>query len=120
MSDPEAVAAASLPGRVALLALAHLEREDGTPADATGVRGCCTDLFAGGEDPIFGGLSEADVTRALYELEADGLVVETGTEDQSPAGKGRTLYEPGVPIEVVTEALADDERVGEVADRIRG
>jgi hypothetical protein len=83
--------------------------DDRLPADASEIRTASRDLLEGADDHSIGGLSEADVTRALNELVAAGALEERRPEDSSPVGKGRPRYaleaEPG---EIRTD-LADTD-----------
>jgi hypothetical protein len=92
--DPlEALDDAPMDQRIVLLALADATRDRETPVNPAEVRGICQDYLGDADLPVVGGLSEADVTRALYSLEDRGLVEHVGPESTSPTGKGRPAYE---------------------------
>lgn len=109
MSGTEAIRTATLDQRVILLAVAEAAAEDATPANPAQLRSICNERLAREDAPVFGGLSEADVTRALYTLEDEGLVVNKGPEETSPTGKGRPLYEPVPDEATIYDALGDDD-----------
>lgn len=108
MSAVEAIRDATLDQRVVLLATAEASRDRETPMNPAELRVFCNDRLAQPDAPVFGGLSEADVSRALNALEAEGLV-ENVSEGTSPTGKGRPTYELVPEPEPVREALADHD-----------
>jgi hypothetical protein len=88
MQDPEQT---TFVQRVVLCCL--LEADGGRlPIDAAEVRTAAKDLLERADDQPVGGLSEADVARALNELVEAGLLEERRSEDRSPVGKGRPRY----------------------------
>lgn len=96
--------------RVVLLGVVELDSEGRTPVHAGEVRAHCSDTLASVEGDVVGTLTEAEVARALNELDAADLLA--GSRDNtSPSGKGRPGFRLGVAGEDVLEALDDDERV---------
>ncbi len=118
MSGTEAIRSATLDQRVVLLAVAEAATEDSTPANPAQLRAICNDRLAQEDTPVFGGLSEADTTRALYTLEEEGLVVNEGPADTSPTGKGRPLYAPAPDTAAIYEALSDDEDLAPIFETL--
>ncbi|AFZ73847.1 Cdc6/Cdc18 family protein [Natronobacterium gregoryi] len=98
--------------QVVLLGIATLDREDETPVRTPTVRRVCRNRITGDETRVVGSISEADVIRALYRLEDDGLVDETEPDQTSPTGKGRPAYELAVDPTTVFGGV-DDELTGE-------
>lgn len=105
--------------RVVLLGVSHLERRDETPVHSATVVETCTWRFDDVGDDVLGRVSESDVMRALNRLEDRGLVRELDGDDASPVGKGRSQYELVADAADVLDALADADRVGHLAGRIR-
>jgi hypothetical protein len=91
---------------VVLAALVESTADRSTPVNPAELRSVCNDALAATDGPVVGGLSEADVTRALYALESDGHV-ENVADETSPAGKGRPAYELRVDRESVLAELSD-------------
>lgn len=110
MTGQDAIRSASLDQRVVLLAVAEAADDGETPANPAELRAICNDRLARNDAPVFGGLSEADVARALYRLEDAGLVEDDGPAAASPTGKGRPQYAPGPEPAEIREALSDDGR----------
>lgn len=110
---------ATLAERVTLLGLTYLTTRGDVPAHPGQVVETCTWTFddLGGE--VLGDLSEADVSRALNALDADGLVEQAFGDEQSPVGKGRPQYELAVDAETVLDSYADDERLTDVVAFVR-
>jgi hypothetical protein len=117
MSDPESVDARPLAERFVLLGVTELALRDETPAHSVQVmRTCERHLDAlGGE--VIGGVSEADVVRAMNVLESDGLLARHDVGEQSATGKGRPSYALSVEPTAVLDALNDDERLADLLDR---
>lgn len=116
MTAVDAIADATLDQRVVLLATVEASRDRETPMNPAELRVFCNDRLANPDAPVFGGLSEADVSRALNVLEAEGLV-ENVADDTSPTGKGRPTYELVPEPEPVRETLAaHDDLAPIVAD----
>lgn len=115
MTDRVDIAETTLTHRVVLAGLASLDESDGTPAHAGEVRRVCTaDLDAVDAD-VVGTLDEAEVSRALNELEAEGLVT-ASTDDTSATGKGRPRYTLAVETDALVATLADDGRLDAVLE----
>jgi hypothetical protein len=68
---------------------------------------------------VVGTVSEADVTRALNELDDDHLRTVEASE-RSPVGKGRPAYELTYATTALVESLGDDDRLRTVVDRLDG
>jgi len=107
-----------LSDRVVLLCLADLELSGVAPTHTGRVVRATKDHIDSVDAETLGRLSEAEVSRALNRLDADGLVELVDSGDNSPAGKGRPEYAPAVESEAVLEALADDAQVGGLVDRV--
>jgi len=114
MSVAETIADASLDQRVVLLGVVVASADRETPLNPAELRRVCNERLATPEAPVVGGLSEADVTRALYALEAEGLVENVAEGNTSPAGKGRPAYELVPDPDEVRAALADDDALAPV------
>ena len=107
-----------LSDRLVLLCLVDLELSGATPAHAGRVvRATRTDVDAV-EAETMGRLSEAEVSRTLNRLNADGLAEVADPGDQSPSGKGRPEYALAVGPDTVLDELADDDQVGSLAGRV--
>jgi hypothetical protein len=111
MSTVEAIRDATLDQRVVLLATVEASRGRETPMNPAELRAYCNENLAQPDAPVFGGLSEADVTRALYNLEDEGLVENVAEGNTSPTGKGRPAYELVPETADVHETLAEDEEL---------
>lgn len=99
-----------LPERVALATLAHcVRRTEGRVHTGHVSRTCRTHRDALGVEAL-GRLGEAEVSRALNRLEAEGLV-ESERQDTTPTGKGRPAYRPVPGVEDVLRASRADEQV---------
>jgi len=107
-----------LSDRVVLLCLADLGLSGSTPAHTGEVVRATKDCLEAVEAETLGKLSEAEVNRALNRLEADGLVGMDDVGDRSPAGKGRPAYSLAVDPGTVADALAADDEVARLADRV--
>jgi hypothetical protein len=119
MSGTESIRTATLDQRVVLLAVAEAAAEGATPANPAELRAICNERLAQEGAPVFGGLSEADTTRALYSLEEEGLVVNEGPASTSPTGKGRPLYAPVPDAETIYEALDEDEELAPIYETLQ-
>jgi len=115
MSDTAAIDETTLTHRVVLLGVADLAAADGTPAHAGEVRRVCRDDLAAVEGDVLGTLTEAEVTRALNELEAEGLVSAT-RGDTSATGKGRPRFDLGVDRDSLFADLRADDRISSLVD----
>ncbi|WP_255192071.1 hypothetical protein [Natronobeatus ordinarius] len=100
-----------------LLGLVELECHDRTPAQTHELRSTCRDGTVG--EAVVGSVSEADVMRSLYRLEASDVVEEVTPETTSPTGKGRPSYELAVDPEEVVDHVATEPPFDEVADELR-
>lgn len=119
MSELTGVETTTLTHRVVLLGVAELSGQDGAPANAGEVVRTCTGSLADVEGDVVGTLSEADVARALNELEAADLVERAGVDDTSAVGKGRPAYVLPMGTESLCETLADDDRLTALVDHVR-
>lgn len=99
---------ASLTERFVLLALAELDEDGETPANALALLDRCREREAELSDVVCGRFSEGDLVSACRSLAGRGLVAEAEAGETSPAGKGRPEYR-----------LADDVDVGAVRDLAR-
>jgi len=118
MSGTAAIDSASLDECVVLLAVARAASEGKTPANQAQLRSICNDHLDEADGAVVGGLSEADVSRALYSLEEAGLVVDKGPADSSPTGKGRPIYAPVSDPESLFDELAGVEDVAPLLDAV--
>ncbi|MEF8853481.1 MAG: hypothetical protein V5A44_12485 [Haloarculaceae archaeon] len=119
MSDTADIEETSLTHRVVLLGVADLAGESATPAHAGGVRRACRESLDAVETEVVGTPSEAEVSRALNELEAAGLLSAI-RGDTSATGKGRPRFELAVERDAVLADLGEDDRVSPLADRLVG
>lgn len=106
--------------RVVLLGVTYLSRRDETPVHSAAVVETCTWRFDDMGDDVFGRISESDVMRTLNGLEDRGLVDEREGGETSPVGKGRPQYTLTVDTETVLDSVEGDDRLGHLAERIRG
>jgi len=116
MSDSFDFDGLDLTHRVILLGVVELDDEDHTPVHAGEVRAHCSDVLASIEGDVVGTLTEAEVARALNELDAAGFL-EGSRDDTSPSGKGRPGFRLGVAGEDVFDAFAGDDRLGSLVSR---
>jgi hypothetical protein len=126
MSDPDPdpdpdpdLAETTLADRVALLGVTDLAMAGRTPAHSGEIRRTCLEHVEALEGEVVGRPSEADVMRALNRLVAEGLLEEVQSGDASPVGKGRPEYDLTGPAEPVLSALAGDDRLGPLTERLR-
>lgn len=105
----------TLTHRVVLVGLADLATGDRAPAHAGEVRQACTERLDVVDADVLGTLAEADVSKALNELEAAGLLAAT-RDDTSATGKGRPRYDLAVDHEALLAALGEDERLAPIVD----
>jgi hypothetical protein len=108
----------TLTQRLALISVAKLSTAGDTPSHAGEVARTCSEYVGDVEGDVVGSVSEAAATRALNELEADGLVRMATDGSDSPVGKGRPEYEPAYDTETLTEAFDDDERLDQLLERV--
>ena len=117
MSDSVELESASLSSQVVLAGVVDLSLHDETPAHAGEIRHATNAALEAVETDLPGTVSEADVSRTLNELEASGVV--EGTRDSTSAtGKGRPSYDLVPTAEAVRLALAEDDRVAPLVDRL--
>lgn len=102
----------TLPQRVVLLGVSNLSADGETPAQANEVVRTCRELAESIEE--VGALTEAEVGRALNELEAEGHVAAPSMGETSPTGKGRPAYELAESGAAVREELLDDDQVSDL------
>ncbi len=100
-----------------LLGLVELECHDRTPVQTHELRRICRNGVVG--ECVVGSVSEADVMRSLYRLEAADVVEEVTPESTSPTGKGRPSYELAVDPETVVDHAAAEPTFEEVAADLR-
>jgi predicted ArsR family transcriptional regulator len=115
MSDTAAIDETTLTHRVVLLGVADLAAADGTPAHAGEIRRVCREDLAAVEGDVLGTLTEAEIARALNELEAEGLV-SAARGDTSATGKGRPRFELAVDRDTLLADLHGDERISSLVD----
>lgn len=118
MTSPVDVDGTTLTQRVVLVGVASLAENGGTPAHAGEIRRVCTDRLDAVEADVVGTLTEAELARALKELDAGGLL-SSSSDATSATGKGRPRYELAVDRRTLLSTLADDDRVSELVDRVR-
>ncbi|WP_290814414.1 hypothetical protein [Halovivax sp.] len=107
-----AVAEATLLERVVLLGV--IDRADGSVRPDE-VRSTCNERFT----VETGRLSEADVSRALNVLEANGVLECHREKNPSPVGKGRPSYELAVDADDALAELEKYEGISSLASSIR-
>jgi hypothetical protein len=105
----------SLADCVVLLALADLSVANNAPAHTGEVCRACNEAVEELEGDVLGSVSEAEVNRALNRLEADGHVVAEPSDDTSAVGKGRPRFVLEEDPSAVLDALAQDDRVDNLA-----
>ena len=106
----------TLTQRLTLISLARLAADGGTPAHAGEVARACSRHVDAVDADVVGSVSEAATTRALNELEAGDLVRMATDGSDSPVGKGRPEYEPGLDTSTLVTALDDDDRFDALLD----
>lgn len=104
---------ASLTERFVLLALAELQEDDRTPANALALLDRCREREEERSEVVCGRFSEADLVSACRSLAGRGLVAEADAGETSPAGKGRPEYDlsEAVDVAAVRELAREDERL---------
>lgn len=107
MANETGLESTSLTERLVLLSLLECGGDGEGAVQAHELCRTCRTLAERAEEPIVGKVSEADVIRTLYSLEADDVVAEFEPEGTSPVGKGRPGYELDVPEDVVLEAAGE-------------
>jgi hypothetical protein len=119
MTELTDVESTTLTHRVVLLGVAELSGRDNVPAHAGEVVSTCIDSIDTIEGDVLGTVSEADVARALNELEDAGLVERAEVGDTSAVGKGRPAYVLPMGAETLCESLDDDTRINGLVDHVR-
>jgi DNA-binding transcriptional ArsR family regulator len=117
MSDTAGIEGTSLTHRIVLLGVVDLGDRGTTPAHAGEIRRACKDSLDAVESEVVGTLSGAEVSRALNELEAAGLLSAI-RGDRSATGKGRPRFELAVERDALLADLDEDERVGLLVGRV--
>ncbi|WP_372911532.1 hypothetical protein [Salinigranum sp.] len=118
MSEHTDVEETTLTHRVVLLGVAELSGRDDVPAHAGEVVSLCIDNLANVDGDVLGRLSEADVARALNELEDAGLVERADVGDTSAVGKGRPAYVLPMGADALCDAFDDDDRLAALVDHV--
>jgi hypothetical protein len=119
MAEPTDIESTTLTHRVVLLSVAELSGRDDVPAHAGEIVSTCIDSIDTVEGDVLGKLSEADVARALNQLEDTGLVERAEVGDTSAVGKGRPAYVLPMGGKTVCEALDEDDRLEALVGRVR-
>jgi hypothetical protein len=119
MSTLSDVESTTLTHRVVLLGVAELAGRDDVPAHAGEVVSTCIDHLDDVEGDVLGKVSEADVARALNELEDAGLVERADLGDTSAVGKGRPAYVLPMGSKTLCETLDDDDRLTRLVDQVQ-
>jgi len=119
MSERAELGSESLASRVVAAGVVELSVRGETPAHAGEIRRACNEAMDAVDSDVLGTVTEAEVSRTLNELEADG-VVEGVRDDTSATGKGRPNYRLVPPADAIAAAVADDDRTAALADRIDG
>lgn len=107
-----------LSGRVVLLSMTHLSLAGETPVHTGQVIRATSEHLESIEADTIGKLDEAEVNRALNNLEADDFVEMADVGDASPVGKGRPAYRLGTDVETILETFRDDDSVARLAEKI--
>lgn len=108
----------TLTQRLTLISVARLASKGETPAHAGEISRACAQNIDAVDADVVGSVSEAATTRALNELEAADLVRMATDGSDSPVGKGRPEYEPGLDTSTLITALEDDDRFDALLDRL--
>jgi predicted transcriptional regulator len=108
----------ALSNRVVLLSLTQLSLEEETPAHTGQVIRACTEHVESVEADTIGKVAEAEVNRALNNLEAENYVEMDNIDEASPIGKGRPAYRLRVDVDTVLDELNDDDQVGPLAQQV--
>ena len=104
MTNTEPLESTTLTERLVLLSLLEVESE---PAQTHDLRRTCLSLAEQAGEPVVGRVSEAEIIRSLYRLEAADVVAEYEPAETSPIGKGRPQYELTVEAEAVLEVARE-------------
>lgn len=117
MSEAPDLDGLDLTHRVVLLGVLDLHASDATPAHAGEVRTLCSDVLESIDLDVIGTLAEAEVARALNELDAAG-VLDGSRDDTSPTGKGRPTFGLAVDEAAVLDELGGDDRLAPFVSRV--
>ncbi|QPV61912.1 hypothetical protein I7X12_14280 [Halosimplex litoreum] len=117
MTERAELGSESLSTRAVAAGVVELSVRGETPAHAGEIRRACNQAMDAVESDVLGTVTEAEVSRTLNELEADG-VVEGVRDDTSATGKGRPNYRLVPPADAIRASVADDDRTAPLADRI--
>ena len=115
MTNTEPLESTTLTERLVLLSLLEVESE---PAQTHDLRRTCLSLAEEADDPVVGRVSEAEIIRSLYSLEAAGVVAEHEPAESSPSGKGRPKYELAVEKETVLDAARERSALEGIVDDV--
>ncbi|MFB6196101.1 MAG: hypothetical protein ABEI80_08005 [Haloplanus sp.] len=116
----ESLESTTLVQRLTLITVARLATADETPVHAGEIARACADHLDAVDADVVGAVSEADISRALNELDAEGFVETTHPAGDSPVGKGRPTYEPTLDATTLADAFGDDDRLDRLVDRLDG
>ena len=119
MSELSGVEGTTLTQRVVLLGVAELSGRDDVPAHAGEIVSVCIDHVDEVGGDVLGRVSEADVARALNQLEDAELVERAEVGDTSAVGKGRPAYVLPMGAEALCETFDDDDRLARLVDHVR-
>jgi predicted ArsR family transcriptional regulator len=119
MSSLSGLESTTITHRVVLLGVAELSGRDDVPAHAGEVVSVCIDHVDEIEGDVLGKVSEADVARALNQLEDAGLVERADVGDTSAVGKGRPAYVLPMGTGAVCETFESDDRLGALIEHVR-
>jgi hypothetical protein len=119
MSEPSDVEETTLTQRVVLLGVAELSGRDDVPAHAGEIVSVCVDHVDDVGGDVLGRVSEADVARALNQLEDAALVERAEVGDTSAVGKGRPAYVLPMGASALCETLDDDDRLTRLVGHVR-
>lgn len=118
MTSDEDISDLPLPQRVVLLNVTHCVETGEGPVhtgEVTRTSRANAELLG---DRAVGKLGEAEVSRALNRLEAEGLVTQE-SRGNSPTGKGRPVYRPTVETETVEAACETDDPIAGMLETYR-
>jgi predicted ArsR family transcriptional regulator len=104
--------------RLTLIGVGSLSVRDETPAHAGRIVRTCAEQVEAIEGDVVGTVSETEVSRALNELDAAGLVDTADTDDRSPVGKGRPAYELSCEPQALVEQFESDDRIERLLDSL--
>jgi len=104
--------------RLTLIGVGSLSTRGETPAHAGRIARVCDEQAESIDVEVVGRVSEAEVTRALNELDAAGFVDTADAGERSPVGKGRPAYDLDCDPETLVERFESDDRLERVLDRL--